>query len=157
MWTRKSATAITRCSTGHPVEHRIVAVADFLVHIRAQQKLGWVAQVQEALRDFHRLDTLVEQLHRLRPEVEAIKWHLAKLKQFAAPVNTLLDRAHVDSVPGGGLDETLPDPGRVRNATHPFELRHALLGHPEEGQQRPGFSSIKRREDEHHRREIRGP
>jgi len=44
-------------------------------------------------------------------------------------VNPLLDRAHVDSIAGRGLDETLPDPGRVRNATHPFEFRHALLGH----------------------------
>src|SRR5450759_4654914 len=113
--------------------------------------------MQKALRDFHRLDTLVEQLHRLRPEIEAIEWHLAELEQFAAPVNPLLDRAHVDSVAGRGLDETLSDPGRVRNATHPFELRHALLGHPEEGQQRPGFPSVKRREDEYHCGQIRGP
>src|ERR1035437_3344581 len=35
-------------ATGHPVEHRVIAVADLLVHIRAQQKLGWVAQVQRS-------------------------------------------------------------------------------------------------------------
>src|ERR1019366_8286753 len=113
--------------------------------------------MQKALRYFDRLDTLIEQLHRLRPEIEAIERHFTKLEQFPPPVNSLLDRAHVDPVAGRSLDKTLPDPCRIRNATHPFELRHAIRGHPEEGQQRPGLSSVKRWEDEHDCSEVGGP
>src|ERR1019366_9070191 len=124
-------------ATGHPVEYWVIAVADFLVHIRAQQKLGWVAQVQKTLRYFDCLDTLIEQLHRLRPKIEAIERHFTKLEQLAPPVNTLFDRAHVNPVAGSSLDKTLPDPCRIGSATYAFKFRHAIRGHPEEGQQRP--------------------
>jgi PPOX class probable F420-dependent enzyme len=66
-------------------------------------------------------------------------------RRFAGRANVV---AGERATSGRGLDKPLPNPCRIWNATHPFELRHAIRGHPEIGQQRQPDS--RDREESHH-------
>src|SRR5579862_881559 len=119
-------------TTRHPVQDRIVSVLQLPLHICTQQELGRITEMQEALLYLDHLHAVFGQLHGFGPEIVTIIRHPPQVEDATRPLDTLLYGAQIDGISGGGFDETAPDPVRERHPTHPFQMNHPFLGHPEE-------------------------
>ncbi len=93
------------------MEHRIIAMPDFLIPIGTQQKLRWVTEMQKALLNFRGGEPIVDQVESFGPEIQTIIWALLEVEHFPTPADSFQHGAEIDRIAWRSLDKVVPDPG----------------------------------------------